>query len=471
LGVLLFVMVCGRFPFDSRNENNQVEVRKVFQQIISRQIEFPPHVSSNCINLIKFMLTVDQTKRPTVTEVRAHAWFQKEAVPKNVSFKMADGVVSPSSPEHSTDSPGSPPRFHSSFDQTSDENDMEGISRTLSINLSPLRLHPKNYELESPRRRNSIISPRKFPESKRTSSPSTPTSPRTRSFTSGALGLPSFLTGGDRSSPDSPRVLRGTELPSSPRNYQAITLKSPLATQQHGMNIRSQIKDFFNNFKLKSVKLNGTGGKKNGPFEENGEVGTTPRENEQGDGDKFVRLERASTSPKGFYQAERANSYREKEKEKKKEKEKEKENEEGERKEEKRKEEKREKLKTSTSGFSLFLSHTPRERSSHFGLASPRERDKDREKEKSGLRVFSLASPKVTRRHSSYSNNSSSSNNSNNITLSSSAGVSSYMKSGNSGSGNSGSGNSASHNPPLSPGSGGSDAGKNSSRNRAKTSS
>ncbi|CAK4072018.1 unnamed protein product [Aphanomyces euteiches] len=68
LGVLLFAMLCGFFPFRARNYND------LYRKILKGHFDFPPHVSHDAQTLIRGMLEADPTKRLKLHDVRAHAW-------------------------------------------------------------------------------------------------------------------------------------------------------------------------------------------------------------------------------------------------------------------------------------------------------------------------------------------------------------------------------------------------------------
>lgn len=71
LGVLLFVLLSGLFPFD--DSRSRVEV--IFDKIVAAEFFTPSYLSSDAQSLLKIMLQADPTKRPTVKEVLKHPWF------------------------------------------------------------------------------------------------------------------------------------------------------------------------------------------------------------------------------------------------------------------------------------------------------------------------------------------------------------------------------------------------------------
>lgn len=71
-GVILYVMLCGRLPFDDEY------IPKLFQKINSGTYHLPAHLSEDARALLKSMLVVDPVKRITTTGIRQSAWFQKD---------------------------------------------------------------------------------------------------------------------------------------------------------------------------------------------------------------------------------------------------------------------------------------------------------------------------------------------------------------------------------------------------------
>ncbi|KAM6498911.1 Protein kinase-like domain containing protein [Amanita muscaria] len=68
-GVILYVMLCGRLPF----EDDDVQV--LFSKISQGNYHLPSHLSSDARNLITAMLVVDPVKRITIPEITKHAFF------------------------------------------------------------------------------------------------------------------------------------------------------------------------------------------------------------------------------------------------------------------------------------------------------------------------------------------------------------------------------------------------------------
>ncbi|RLN91185.1 hypothetical protein BBJ28_00004763 [Nothophytophthora sp. Chile5] len=81
LGVLLYVMLCGKFPFQSTN------FHQLYQKLRSgtQQLILPPVLSSGARALLQALLVVDPTKRPSAGALRCHIWLQDVEDPRNPS--------------------------------------------------------------------------------------------------------------------------------------------------------------------------------------------------------------------------------------------------------------------------------------------------------------------------------------------------------------------------------------------------
>jgi carbon catabolite-derepressing protein kinase len=71
-GVILYVMLCGRLPFDDEY------IPKLFQKINGGIYHLPSHLSEDARALLKSMLVVDPVKRITTAGIRQSAWFQRD---------------------------------------------------------------------------------------------------------------------------------------------------------------------------------------------------------------------------------------------------------------------------------------------------------------------------------------------------------------------------------------------------------
>ncbi|KAH8111878.1 Pkinase-domain-containing protein [Phellopilus nigrolimitatus] len=68
-GVILYVMLCGRLPFENE------DVGRLFQQIAEGVYFLPNYLSADARSLINGMLHVDPVKRMTISDIMAHPWF------------------------------------------------------------------------------------------------------------------------------------------------------------------------------------------------------------------------------------------------------------------------------------------------------------------------------------------------------------------------------------------------------------
>ncbi|VDO19385.1 unnamed protein product [Heligmosomoides polygyrus] len=68
LGVILFMLVCGRLPFQEANDS------ETLTKILDCRYNLPEHLSNACKNLIQRMLVRDPTKRAGLAEIVSNAW-------------------------------------------------------------------------------------------------------------------------------------------------------------------------------------------------------------------------------------------------------------------------------------------------------------------------------------------------------------------------------------------------------------
>ena len=97
LGVVLYAMVCGYFPF--QGSNNQDLCRK----IVKGRFECPSFMSAECRDLIRMMLNVDPLKRITLADCARHVW-ARSAYAKKPPIEAKDAPVHVIDCEQSVDS-------------------------------------------------------------------------------------------------------------------------------------------------------------------------------------------------------------------------------------------------------------------------------------------------------------------------------------------------------------------------------
>ena len=69
-GVVLFAMVAGYLPFEDKNTS------KLYQKIQTPEYTMPATFSDSLKDMMRKILIVDPQKRYTVTDIRAHPWYQ-----------------------------------------------------------------------------------------------------------------------------------------------------------------------------------------------------------------------------------------------------------------------------------------------------------------------------------------------------------------------------------------------------------
>lgn len=78
-GIVLYVLVCGKVPFDDQS------MPQLHAKIKKGHVEYPPWLTPECRNLISRMLNTDPSQRATLAEIMAHPWMTKgfNGVPDN----------------------------------------------------------------------------------------------------------------------------------------------------------------------------------------------------------------------------------------------------------------------------------------------------------------------------------------------------------------------------------------------------
>lgn len=73
MGVILFVMLCGRYPFEDPLQPRNM--RKTMQRIMALSFDLPPSLSPNAADLINKMLSRAEV-RIFVADIKAHPFLQ-----------------------------------------------------------------------------------------------------------------------------------------------------------------------------------------------------------------------------------------------------------------------------------------------------------------------------------------------------------------------------------------------------------
>ncbi|KAI9097026.1 kinase-like domain-containing protein [Phlyctochytrium arcticum] len=68
LGVILYVIVCGKVPFDDAS------IPVLHSKIKAGMVEYPPHLSDECRHLLSRLLVVQPDRRATLQEIKSHPW-------------------------------------------------------------------------------------------------------------------------------------------------------------------------------------------------------------------------------------------------------------------------------------------------------------------------------------------------------------------------------------------------------------
>ncbi|KAF2094700.1 Pkinase-domain-containing protein [Rhizodiscina lignyota] len=70
-GIVLYVLVCGKVPFDDQS------MPQLHAKIKKGHVEYPPWLSQECKNLISRMLVTDPKQRASLQEIMNHPWMTK----------------------------------------------------------------------------------------------------------------------------------------------------------------------------------------------------------------------------------------------------------------------------------------------------------------------------------------------------------------------------------------------------------
>ncbi len=73
IGVILFVMLCFRYPFEDKKEPKNIY--KHLNNILKCKYELPSYLSKEVSDLIKKILVINPEDRPSIQEIMNHSWF------------------------------------------------------------------------------------------------------------------------------------------------------------------------------------------------------------------------------------------------------------------------------------------------------------------------------------------------------------------------------------------------------------
>jgi len=89
LGVVLYVMLCSRFPFDASSD------WQIFAKVKRGRYSVPGYVTSDARHLLSRMLKVSPDERISIANIREHPWFQKNLPSALQKIDVMKGKVSP----------------------------------------------------------------------------------------------------------------------------------------------------------------------------------------------------------------------------------------------------------------------------------------------------------------------------------------------------------------------------------------
>jgi serine/threonine protein kinase len=89
IGVLLFTMCCGAFPWKSRQADYNL-----MREVINGRFSLPDHLSDDVKALIQSLLKVEPASRATAAEALQHPWLNPDDLPKLSASQRDLGVAS-----------------------------------------------------------------------------------------------------------------------------------------------------------------------------------------------------------------------------------------------------------------------------------------------------------------------------------------------------------------------------------------
>ncbi|KAJ5902176.1 hypothetical protein N7495_002704 [Penicillium taxi] len=93
-GIVLYVLVCGKVPFDDQS------MPQLHAKIKKGVVEYPPGLSTECRHIISRMLVTDPKQRATLNEIMTHPWMNKGfSVPPENYLPQREALQLPLDPE------------------------------------------------------------------------------------------------------------------------------------------------------------------------------------------------------------------------------------------------------------------------------------------------------------------------------------------------------------------------------------
>lgn len=81
---MLYVMLCGAYPFERQEDKNDPgRLKKMIQRILRVEYHAPANVSPECVDLFDKIFVADASKRIKIHELMSHPWFLKN-LPRGV---------------------------------------------------------------------------------------------------------------------------------------------------------------------------------------------------------------------------------------------------------------------------------------------------------------------------------------------------------------------------------------------------
>jgi serine/threonine protein kinase len=97
LGVMVFRIMCGRFPFEAH------KTKEVFSKVKREKIRYPPFLSSDAISFLDGLLCRDQGRRLTVAASKKHAFFNSLDWPAVLEKRLGPPIENTDLGRDSTD--------------------------------------------------------------------------------------------------------------------------------------------------------------------------------------------------------------------------------------------------------------------------------------------------------------------------------------------------------------------------------